>query len=67
MTDDRRHGAVLYTGGDRLAAGGRNAPHDLFGQRRCRHIDFTYRKPQQLISDGAADDTRFFAVPIEQR
>ena len=49
-----------------FAARRRNAPHDVFRQRGCRHIDFGHRKPKQGVAHRAADDARFFAVAIEQ-
>ena len=67
VIDDGGDGAMLDAGRNRLAAGRRDAPHDLLRHRRRRHVDFVDRKPQQRIAHRAADHARFFAVAIEQR
>ena len=59
-------GAVFDAGGNGFPACCFDAPHDLVRQRRRRNIDFMNRQAQERVTDGAADDARFFAIAVEK-
>ena len=69
------HGVLIDHGGDRavldagrncLATRGLDAADDFLRQSGRRHIDFADLEPQQGVANRTADNTRFFAIAIEE-
>src|SRR5271170_8210871 len=67
VIDDGSDGAVLDAGRYGLATRSLDAADDILRHGGSRYIDFAHPKPQQSIAHRAADDTRLFAVAIEER
>ena len=64
---DQRHRAVIDAGGNRLDAGGLGPRHHLLRRAGRRNVHVCDGQPHQRVAQGAADDARRLAAPVERR